>query len=72
MDGAFAYHTAGLGVIYDPKSKKQRHFDKHSDDMTTIAISSDGRTVATGELGRIPKIIVWDAISMQVFHEFQG
>ena len=44
MDGAFAYFTAGLGVIYDPKSKKQRHFDKHSDDMTTIAISSDGRT----------------------------
>lgn len=70
LDGSIAYHIAGLGVVFDPATRTQRHFDKHSEEVTAIAFAPDRRTVATGELGKRPKIFVWDAISMQVVHEF--
>lgn len=72
LDGTIAYHAAGLGIIYDPKTHSQRHFDKHTDDITAMAFASDKRTVATGEVGKKPKIYVWDTISMQVLHKFSG
>jgi len=71
-DGSIAYHTAGLGVVYDQQTQTQRHFDKHTDDVTAMAVSPDGKTVATGEVGKKPKIFVWDAITMQVLHTFSG
>lgn len=72
VDGSVAYHVAGLGVIYDPATHTQRHFDRHGEEITAIAYSSDRRTIATGDLGKRPKIIVWDALSMQVIQEFRG
>lgn len=72
LDGSVGYHVAGLGVVFDAASHTQRHFDKHSEEVTAIAFASDRRTVATGDLGRRPKVLVWDALSMQVAHEFQG
>ena len=70
QDGSIAYHVAGLGVVYDPSSDKQRHFDHHADDITSMAFSKDGRTIATGEVGKDPSIYVWDAMSMGVIHHF--
>jgi WD40 repeat protein len=37
-----------------------------------MAFSSDLKTIATGEVGKKPKIFIWDAISMQVLHEIKG
>jgi microtubule-associated protein-like 6 len=70
IDGSIAYHAAALGIIYDPKTHTQRHFTHHTDEVTAIAFSDDKRTVATGEIGMRPKIIVWDGISMQVIQTF--
>jgi len=58
--------------VYDPATHTQKHFSKHSEEVTAIAFAPDRRTVATGEVGKRPKIFVWDAVSMQVLHEFQG
>jgi microtubule-associated protein-like 6 len=69
-DGSIAYHVAGLGIVLDPETHTQRHFDKHSEEVTAIAFAPDRRTVATGEIGKRPKIFVWDGISMQVIHQF--
>jgi WD40 repeat protein len=71
VDGSIAYHAAGLGVVTEPKLKgaevrNQRHFDKHSDDVTCMAFSNDRRLVATGEIGKKPVIYIWDALSLQV------
>ena len=71
-DGSVAYHAAGLGIVYDAETKTQRHFDKHTDDVSAMAFSPDLRTVATGEVGKKPKIFVWDAMSMQVKHQLSG
>lgn len=72
VDDTVAYHTAGLVVLYNPRTNTQSHFDRHSDDVTCLALSADRRTLATGEVGRRPKIFVWDGPSLQVKHTLQG
>lgn len=72
IDGSIVYHAAGLGIVYDPETHSQRHFDKHTDDITALAVAPNKRIVATGEVGKKPKIYVWDAIGMQVEHTFSG
>lgn len=64
-DGCIAYHAAAVGIVYDHEDHTQKHFNKHGDDITAIAFSSDERTVATGEIGPKPIIYIWDACTMQ-------
>ena len=67
-DGSIAYHAAALGIVYNPTEHSQRFFKMHIDDVTAIAFSPDGRTIATGEIGPKPMICIWDAITMQLKH----
>jgi len=71
-DGCVAYHAAAVGIIYDPEDHEQRFFNKHIDDITAIAYSSDERTVATGEVGPKPSIYIWDACTMQELVKIRG
>lgn len=71
-DGCVVYHAAAVGIVYDPDEHSQRHFNKHIDDITTIAFASDQRTVATGEIGPHPSIYVWDACTMQELVQIKG
>ena len=45
---------------------------EHSDDITAMAMSSDGKTVATGEIGPKPLICIWDAVTMKPLHCLKG
>ena len=66
VDGSVVYQAAAVGVSYDPTTHTQRHFAQHRDDVTAIAFSPDRRLVATGEVGPAPKILIWDAVTMQL------
>jgi len=59
--GEIVYHTAAVGIVYNPTTHKQRHYLGHSDDVICLALHPDGRTVATGQMGSRPTIHVWDA-----------
>jgi hypothetical protein len=36
---------------------------QQQDDITCLAVHPTGHTVATGALGKVPKIVLWDAQS---------
>ena len=73
--GHIVYPAAGITVSYD-KVEKLQHFNlDHTDTITCIAMHPTGKLVATGEAGRVPKIVVWRAedqvavSTMRGFHQ---
>ena len=68
-----------MAIAVDPKSGKQRYMSAHTDDIISIAMShvhakkrGAYSIVATGEVGRSPKIIVWESHSMCVINTMKG
>ena len=57
------YHTAGLGIVMDisQNPKHQTFFDKHNDDIISMAWSEDKSTIFTGEMGAKPTIYQWNS-----------
>ena len=63
------YMVAALGVVLNKDQNRQKFFGAgpvnqvkgHSDDITALAIAPNRDTVATGEVGANPKILVWSA-----------
>ena len=60
-DGNILYYSAAVGIVSDPKTKKQHFFTEHTDDITAIALHPNGYTVATGQVGRKAFMLVWDS-----------
>ena len=67
--GKLVYYTAAVGIVLDPHTKRQKFFLGHTDDITSIAMAPDRRTVATGQVtsraddgGKAnPYVCVWDS-----------
>lgn len=55
------YHVAGIGIVYNSNDHTQVLNTEHDDDIISLAIHPAGHTVATGEIGPNPKIVLWDA-----------
>jgi WD40 repeat protein len=61
------YMTAALGVVLNKKFNTQKIYgggpaDRdigHTDDITSLALHPDLKTIATGEVGKNPKICIW-------------
>jgi microtubule-associated protein-like 6 len=58
--------------VYDKIEKTQRFHADHSDEVTCIALHPNGRIVATGERGRVPKVLVWDLATCQTICTLRG
>ena len=56
----FAFMSAGVGVVMDPKKNTQSFHMSHKDDIMSIAVHPNGKIVATGEIGPKPLISVWN------------
>jgi len=68
------YHIAGVGVVFNTQQNKQLHNTEHDDDILCLDVHPEGHTVATGEIGKFPKIVLWDAntgvtIRVILFHK---
>lgn len=44
------YYTAAVGIVLDIRTKRQKFFCGHTDDITSLSISSDRNVVATGQV----------------------
>ena len=63
--GELVWYIAGVGVVYDPSTHRQRHFLGHSDDISSLAIHPGRQLVATGQVGFVPSVCVWDSATCQ-------
>jgi len=71
--------AAAVGIVLNTELNTQKFFgagytktaDGHSDDITALAIAPDRKTIATGEVGKNPKIIVWDSGTMEKLAEWR-
>jgi len=55
------YHVAGVGIVLNTDKNTQIHNTDHTDDILCLDVHPDGHTIATGEIGKKPKLILWDA-----------
>ena len=61
-DGRLVYHAAALGIVYDKANHEQFFFHGHDDDICALDLSPKDRlTVVTGQMGKEPKIMVWNS-----------
>jgi len=63
--GDLFFPAAGVCVVMDAASREQEFFSEHEREVTASAVHPGGVLVATGEAGREPLVIVWDAERMQ-------
>ena len=65
VEGKLVYHTAALGVVYDKDTHEQLHFHGHDDDITALDIHPDRVRVATGQMGKEPKVLLWSSVPLK-------
>ena len=71
--GEIVYPAGTLGVVFNTEGGGlQRYFTDHSDDVVSIAVHPEGLLVATGQLGKTPRIIVWNAETTEAVQTLQG
>jgi len=71
--------AAAVGIVLDTVANTQKIFGSgekrttqgHIDDITALTIDSTKTYVATGEVGKNPKIIVWTASDVTLVKEFR-
>lgn len=60
--GDIVYHTAAVGIVFDAKTRTQKFFMEHSDDIICLDVYEN--LVITGQIGHKPLICVWDTNDM--------
>merc|ERR1711959_837996 len=56
----------------DKETNTQQFFYGHDDDIICAAMHPDGRTIATGQLGKHPVVLVWDSITLELKATLRG
>ena len=72
--GDLVYHAAAVGVTLSEANgvARQKFMHGHDDDVTALAIHPEGAIVATGQIGKKPKIVVWDTASQKKVQTIEG
>lgn len=71
--------AAAVGITLNTSSNTQKFMGAgelsqakgHTDDITALCLHPDGTHVATGEVGKNPKIVVWSTATMQPVNTFR-
>ncbi|CAM9397119.1 unnamed protein product [Chrysoparadoxa australica] len=71
-DGCILYHAGRVCIRYDGNANSQRYNMDHTDDIVSFTIHPMGHLAATGEVGPSPKIVIWDALTMQTIKVIRG
>ena len=66
------YFTANIVVVYFSQLKEQKHYLEHDSEIFCLAVSQHQNLVASGELGVLPCIHLWDSESLKNLGVIQG
>ena len=72
VNGDICYHAACVGIVFNKESRSQKFNVQHTDEVMSMCISPDRRYIATGQLGRNPIVVVWDAVTGETIRELSG
>ncbi len=70
--GEIVFFAAAVCVSLDVTSEVQRFHREHTDDILTMAMHPNRKIFASGEIGKKPKIILWDVDTMKTITIFEG
>ncbi|KAF2354174.1 WD40 repeat [Trinorchestia longiramus] len=71
-DGCLVYPVAGVGVVLDEQTRKQRHYLHHTDDILCLVVHPDGEIVASGQMGKHAAVHVWSSSSLRILSFLEG
>lgn len=63
--GQAVYHTAACGIVLNKQKNTMRVNTTHNDDITCLDVNAAKGIVATGEMGRWPSLVIWDASTLE-------
>lgn len=67
------FHAAAVGISMDLRTGKQSFNFSHTDDIVSLAVRAGNPAVVfTGQLGKTPTIVGWDANTCQTICVIQG
>lgn len=66
------YSSAATVVLHSMSTNTQSFFNGHTDDVTCVALSADGRYAASGQVGRSPVAKVWDVNAVKATPGYDG
>ena len=58
--GKLVYASAAMGVVHNLGDNTQTFFQGHTDDISCVSVSPDGKTAVTGQVGKPCFMCVWD------------
>jgi WD40 repeat protein len=64
--GEAVYHTAACGIVLNKQKNTMRVNTTHNDDITCLDVNLSKGIVATGEMGRWPSLVIWDANTLEM------
>mmetsp|Transcript_11841 Transcript_11841/g.21676 ORF Transcript_11841/g.21676 Transcript_11841/m.21676 type:complete len:2327 (-) Transcript_11841:669-7649(-) len=72
-NGEVIYPAANLGIVLNKQGGGlQRFFTNHNDHVICLALHPQGKLIATGQLGKNPKIVVWNSETMEAIQTLVG
>ena len=72
VSGEIMYTAAAAGVVLNADTNSQRFSLDHTNSIVSTALHPNGALAATGEVGRSPKIHVWNTTSMRIISTLAG
>jgi WD40 repeat protein len=70
--GDIVYHISKYAVVYSIKHHQQRIFTGHNEEILCLKMHPSKQIVATGEIGDVPKLLVWHAESHKILYSAAG
>ena len=71
-EGELLFFNAAIAVSMNQKTRTQRFYTQHRATVTAMAVNKIDGVVATGELGEIPGIRIWNSQTFQTATVLEG